>query len=190
MAGINLSQSIKEKQELARGNFFDRSFFMNVGVFLLVAGVYGGTEWYLGTFEAKLAAIETETAEKRASLKSREADQVADIQARLETITGRLEAEPSPEKAFSDLEQSTLPTIRLTEYSRRESEDQLVIRGKTASLRYLAQQMLAYKKIPQVTSIHVETVRYNDAGEIEFELHLLMVSPSDQPVSTSTKSSL
>ncbi len=175
MAGINLSQSIKEKQELARGNFFDRGFFINVAIFLTVAVLYGGSYWYLGTVEATLTGLQAELVQRKAAMKNADSDAVTDFHVRLAAIGTGVQANPDPRDVLGALEQLTLPMIRVTGYERSRSGTAgvtLGIQGVTTNLRYLAQQMLAYKRMAGVTSVHVESVEYNDAGQIEFELAL------------------
>lgn len=177
MAGINLSQSIQEKQAIARGSFFDKGFFVNTAIFLLVAGLYGGSQWYLGTLEDELVTLQGDAATKTAGLKSKEADRAADLSTRLKTIGMSLEAGTEPKEALQELEQLTITNIKLTGYSYQESEQLLTIRGVTTNLKYLAQQMLSYKKIVGASSVHAESVKYNDAGQIEFELQLPLNAP-------------
>mgnify|MGYP003394285773 CR=1 FL=1 len=172
MAGINLSQSIQEKQAYARGSFFDKGFFINAGIFLLVAGIYGGSVWYLGTVESERDMLKQGLTQKATDLKGGEANQVADLHLRLEAIEKGLQSNPSSNEALQELEQRTLQTISVTNYSWSQSEDSITIEGVTSNLKYLAQQMLAYKKLPRVISVHAETVEYNRAGQVEFELSL------------------
>lgn len=181
MAGINLSQSIQEKQAIARGSFFDKGFFVNAAIFLLVAGLYGGSEWYLGTLETELATLQTDVVGKTAGLKSKEADRATDLAVRLKTIETNLQFGSEPQDAFRELERLTIPNIKLTGYLYRESERLLIIQGMTTNLKYLAQQMLSYKKLAGVSSVHAETVQYNPTDQIEFELQLPLVAPATMP---------
>jgi hypothetical protein len=176
MAGINLSQSIKEKQALAQGSFFDRGFLINVVIFLAVLGLYGGLHWYLGTLGEELSVLQAESKQKTAELKGANADVVTDFHARMTAIGTNLPLNPDPLDVLGELEQMTLPTIRLTEYARHQAKSELGVQGVTTNLKYLAQQMLAYKRAVGVTSVHVESVKYNDTGEIEFELLLPLTS--------------
>lgn len=177
MAGINLSQSIQEKQAIARGSFFDKGFFINTAIFLLVAALYGGSQWYLGTLETELVTLRAESAQKTAGLKNKEADRATDLSTRLKAIEANLQAGSDPKDAFQELEQLTVANIKLTGYLYREFEQELIIRGVTTNLKYLAQQMLSYKKLTGASSVHAESVKYNDAGQIEFELQLPIGTP-------------
>ncbi|MFZ1626690.1 MAG: hypothetical protein WAT81_02685 [Candidatus Moraniibacteriota bacterium] len=179
MAGINLSQSIQEKQAIARGSFFDKGFFINMTLFLIVVGLYGGSHWYLGTLEEEYTSLQGELSAKTAGLKNKESDRATDLSTRLKAISNNLEFVSDPKLAFEELEQLTIPNITVTSYLYQESESDLIIKGTTMSLRYLAQQMLNYKKIVNATTVHVENVTYNEKfGFINFELHISVAEPT------------
>ncbi len=178
MAGINLSQSIQEKQAIARGSFFDKGFFINTAIFLLVMGLYGGSQWYLGTLEDELVTLQSDATTKTAGLKGKEADRAADLSVRLKTMAINLEAGTEPKEVLQELEQLTIANIKLTGYLYRKSDQRIIVRGVTTNLKYLAQQMLSYKKTTGVSSVHAESVKYNDAGQIEFELQLPIDAPA------------
>jgi hypothetical protein len=181
MAGINLSQSIQEKQALARGKFFDRGLFVNLSVFLLVAAAYGGSTWYLGTVEDELTTLQASAVEKLASLKGASVNRVADVRYRIDTIDDNLKANLDPGSAFADLERSVLPTIRITAYEYQPETGNIALGGVTASLRYLAQQMLALKNLKGVQSVHAENVTYAENGQIEFDLSLVVGGAAETP---------
>lgn len=179
MAGINLSQSIQEKQAIARGSFLDKGFFINVAIFLVVAGIYGASQWYLGTLEDKLVMLQADSVQKAAGLKNADANSATDMRIRLSAIATNLQSEPDPNGAFQELEQTTVPMIRVTDYAQDQGDSTIIIQGVTTSLKYLAQQMLSYKKITGVISVHVADVKYNDVGQIEFKLHLSVTPKSE-----------
>ncbi len=167
MAGINLSQSIQEKQALARGKFFDRGLFVNIAIFLLVVAAYGGSTWYLGTIEEELVVLQVSSAEKLAGLKGPSVNRVADVRSRIDTIDENLKANPDPGVVFAGLERVVLPAIRITEYTHRQTEGLITVGGVTSSLRYLAQQMLSLKKLDGVQTVHAESIKYADDGQID-----------------------
>lgn len=181
MSGTNLSQSIQEKQALARGTFFDKGFFINLTIFLLVVGLYGGARWYLGNLNDALLALQEEAATKTAGLESEAADRATDLSVRLKAIAINLEAEIEPEDAFQELERFTITNVRLTGYAYAVSEGTLSMKGVTANLKYLAQQMLSYRKMTGVASVHVKDIKYTDAGQVEFALELPLSVPVTTP---------
>jgi hypothetical protein len=173
MGSINLSQSIQEKQALARGKFFDRGFFINLSVLILIVGVYGGSVWYLGELKDELASLQASSAEKTATLNGPIVNRSVDIRERIDTAMRNQAVNPDPQAAFSDLERATLSAIQIREYRQIEEEQLIVVVGITDSFRYLAQQMLAFKNLESVASVHVEEVGYDkETKRIEFELSL------------------
>lgn len=179
MASINLSQSIQEKQALARGKFFDKGFFINLTILLIIAGVYGGTIWYLGKLQDELASLQASSAQKTATLSGPAVNRAVDIRERIDAVTKNQEINPDPERAFSALEKATLSTIQIRGYSQIEEDQSVTVTGITESLRYLAQQMLSFKNLEGVQSVHVEEVGYNEeTKKIEFEITLQRSIPA------------
>lgn len=184
MGSINLSQSIQEKQALARGKFFDRGFFINLSILILIAGAYGGSIWYLGKLDKELAALRATLAEKTISLKDPEisssVDRAVDIHERLGAITINQAVNLNPNSIFSDLEKASLESIQITAYIRSDAERAIEVSGTTDNLRFLAQQMIAFKRIEEIDSIHVDEVTYDeDSRKIQFTLHLTVTEPND-----------
>lgn len=178
MTSINLSQSIQEKQALARGNFFDAGFFINLTIFVLVLAAYGGTVWYDGKLSDQLLNLKKEIAEKTVGMSGEDADRAKDLQTRLIAIDENLLNPSDPKEMLSILERHSLPTIRLTRVAQSQSTGALGIKGVTSNLRYLAQQMLVYKQLPNVLTVHTGGVSYNKEGLIEFEVRLDFAKPA------------
>jgi Tfp pilus assembly protein PilN len=166
MAGINLSQSIQEKQALARGSLFDRGFFANIGFFLLVLIIWGGTNWYAGKLTDELTVLQQEV------------NRIADFRDRLDTIEENLDSQPDPRSVFQELERYVVPTVRLTRFAYQQEDRRILIDGITDNLRYLAQQMLSFKRLSGVERVHAALVEYNKDGKLEFNL-ILTLSPSE-----------
>jgi hypothetical protein len=178
MAGINLSQSIQEKQALARGSLFDRGFFANIGFFLLVLIIWGGTNWYAGKLTDELTVLQQENAQKTSGLKGDEVNRIADFRDRLDTIEENLDSQPDPRSVFQELERYVVPTVRLTRFAYQQEDRRILIDGITDNLRYLAQQMLSFKRLSGVERVHAALVEYNKDGKLEFNL-ILTLSPSE-----------
>lgn len=172
MAGINLSQSIQAKQAQAKVRFFDQGLIAMVGVLALLLITYGGTRWYLNRLEKRVASLETEVTERTASLKGKEVDRVADFVERLGYISTHMQEGPDPSSLLGQLEQMTLPAVRLTAFEYGTEEPRTRIEGETNSLKEVAQQMMVYKQLPGIAEVTVERVEYNKEGRIIFTLVL------------------
>lgn len=168
MAGINLSQSLLEKQAQARGQFFDRSLLFTFGGLIFILAVFGGLHWYVGRLESKAQAIDTAIAEKTASLRGSEVNRLIDFSYRLNLIGDHLVTEPDPTAALQQIEAYTLPTVRLTGYAYKQEEGEISIDGLANSLKEVAQQMLAFKNIADVTHIKVDKIEFDKNGKIAF----------------------
>lgn len=175
MAGINLSQSLQEKQTLARGKFFDRGLLFTIVGFVLLLMVFGGLRWYVGTLDKKMIELDRAVAEKTASLRGKEVNRIVDFSRRLEAIDKHLALEPDPTSMFRQLEMHTLLTVQLTgyEYDRRTGE--IKLHGSSNTLKEVAQQMLAFKNIDGVSKITVENIDYGKDGKVKFSFKLIQV---------------
>lgn len=172
MAGINLSQSLQEKQAQARGRFFGLSFFLIIGGFVFLLGVFGGIRWYVASLEKKMQAMEQSIVEKTASLRGKEVNRVADFVRRIGIIKEHLRTEPDPVVTFRQLEMYTLPTVRLTTYKYDRTTNVTTLGGEANTLKEVAQQMLAFKNIEGTERITVERIEYDEAGKVVFSFVL------------------
>lgn len=170
MAGLNLSQALEEKQARAHGQFFDKSFFMGIIFLAVTFAVFGGVRWYLAVLERNLANVESEIASKTATLEKGEARRVADLRDRLDTITTHLATTSDPATLFANVESVTLPSVRLTTYEEDWEKGAMTLEGVTDNLKFVAQTMLALKRILPGSEVSVDSVTYDDTGKVEFRL--------------------
>lgn len=183
MAGINLSQSLQEKQTLAKGKFFDRSFVFTMIGFALLLGVFGGLRWYVGSLDKKMLELDQTITEKTASLRGKEVNRIMDFSRRLETINKHLTVEPDPTAMFRQLEMHTLLTIQLTGYEYDREVGEIKLHGSSNTLKEVAQQMLAFKDVDGVDKITVENIDYGTDGKVKFSFKLLQAKPVVEPSS-------
>lgn len=178
MTGINLSQSLQDKQAQAKGTFLDRGFFINITILLVTAMAYGGVHWYLGTLVQKIAAVQQKIDAKRPDLQGKEADRVADLQRRITFATAALDRESDPGAIFSQLEQATIAEVRLTKYEEKLADNKVVVEGVTGSLKDLARAVVAYRQAATFQTFSIDSVEYNKEGTINFGLSIMKTSPS------------
>ena len=184
MAGINLSQSLQEKEAHARWSFFDKGFFISFSIFLVAAITYGGVFWYQTSLEKKVTGLQNQITEKQARLKGSEVERVVDFRERLDMIGKNLDSQPDPTDLFSVLEGSVIPSIRLTRYRENWVDRTVEIDGVTDNFKFLAQEMLALKKNEGFSKVAVSKVEFKDEGKLEFSLVI------DRTKEETTKTSL
>lgn len=178
MAGINLSQSLQEKETRARGKFFDRGFWFTIIGLVLLLAVFGTLRWYAGSFDAKMLELDRAVTEKTASLRGKEVNRIVDFSRRLETIDKHLSLEPDPVAMFRQLEMHTLLTIQLTGYEYDRGAGEIKLHGSSNTLKEVAQQMLAFKNIDGVSKITVENIDYDEDGKVKFSFTLIQIKPA------------
>lgn len=170
MAGINLSQSLQEKELQARGSFLDKGFYINLGILVFVLVVFGGTEWYLHILDNNIADLDAQALAKTTQLKGSQADRVSDLSERFTGIGVNIASEPDPGKLFGRLEGAILPSVRLMNYEENWEDGNVKLEGVTDNLKNLAQQMLSLKRVDGFQKVSVDKVFFNTANRVEFSL--------------------
>lgn len=172
MAGINLSQSIQERQAAAQVRFFDRGLIgglIMLGVLMLVAG---GVYWYANRLTQEMTVLDAMVAEKSAALTGSRIDRVVDFDDRVQHIQKHAKTESDPTSFFRLVEENTLPTIRLTLLRFDRGQSKLFLAGEARTLKEVAQQMLVVKQLQDVSEVQVERITYSESGFIDFSLML------------------
>lgn len=172
MGGINLSQSIQEKQAIARGRIFDKGFFINLSILILVLILYGGSQWYISRLTNELSTLQQTSIGKTATLTNEKVNRIADFRNRADMIVQELQHQDDPSTYLSELEQAMLPTIRLKDYRFVREDNLLTLTGVAQDFRSVAQEMLALKKLSQTVSIHTDKIGYNSDHELEFSFQI------------------
>ncbi len=172
MSGINLSQSIQEKQAQAQVKFFDRGLVVGIVILILVAIVAAGLRWYVGTLETRMTELDTLIAQKTATLKGQSIDRLVDFSERIKAIDEHIKSEPNPTDILKILEDNTLTSIQLTSFRYSRMEHEVSVSGMTRSLKEVAQQMLVLKNLDIAEDVSVEGIVYDESGNIKFSLKM------------------
>lgn len=186
MPGINLSQSIQEKQEQARVKFFDQGLVLTVGGFMVLLIAFGGVRWYSSSLDKQLEEKRTTITQTTAQLKGPNVNRIVDFSFRLKVIEAALKYEEDPTVLLRSLEQTVLPTVRLTEFQyaffENQEQPKITVQGITKTLKEVAQQMVAFKKMNKVEQVTVENIEYNDDDTIDFTLELEQAKVDIDPI--------
>lgn len=170
MSGINLSQSIQEKQAQAQVKFFDRGLVAGIVILVLIAIGTVGIRWYVGTLETKMTELDTLITQKTATLKGQSIDRLVDFSDRMIAISDHIKSEPNPVDIFNFVEENILTSIRLVDFRYNRTNHRVFVEGIAPSLKEVAQQMLVFKSADTVESVHVESIVYDETGVIKFAL--------------------
>lgn len=171
MAGINLSQSMQESRQVKKKkNLFDMGFIGSLILFLIVAGLWGGLEWYIRDINQKIAALDSTMAESAGKLSGKNANQVSDIADRIMLISRSSEDIVDPQSLLAELESLMVPEVVLTKYDYNKGERLITVAGTTDNFKYLAQQILALKTKDTFSNIKVNKIERTKDGKISFEL--------------------
>ena len=172
MAGINLSSSTSGGEKSVRSSgSFDKSFVFFTVLFLLTALLFGGTRYYIKTLDAKRVALDVKLAESSAQLQGKAVDRVASFDKRLTLVGEQLrDRSVDSQKLLSQLENLTVPNVKLKKYEYSEAEKYVMVEGETENFKYIAQQIISFKSDALFSGITVESLTRTKEGRIAFSL--------------------
>lgn len=163
MAGINLSQSVVEKQVQEPVNK-NRGIGMMLGLFVLTLLVWGGVAageaYYTKQAEARNALMES----KKLELSGPGVSAVADAAARLSLVDAGVASRIHPQAILTALESAILPSIRLEEFTYEDATGMVQITGIAPGYKEVAQQIMALKTSARFSSTEVVSLGHEEGS--------------------------
>lgn len=163
MAGINLSQSVVEKQVQEPVNK-NRGVVMMLGLFALTMLVWGGVAageaYYTKQAEARNALMES----KKLELSGPAVSAVADAAARLSLIDTGMTSRIHPQAILTALESAMLPSIRLKAFAYDDATGMVQITGIAPGYKEVAQQIMALKTSARFSSTEVMSLGHEEGA--------------------------
>lgn len=168
MAGINLSQSVVEKQVQEPVNK-NQGVIMMLGLFALTMLVWGGVTageaYYTKQAEARNALMES----KKLELSGPAVSAVADAAARLSLIDAGMASRIHPQAILTALESAILPSIRLEVFAYDDATGMVQITGVAPGYKEVAQQIMALKTSARFSSTEVLSLEHKEGtAEVKF----------------------
>lgn len=169
MAGINLSTQAYGGEKKKR-SFFDRGFVFSVVLLVIILGVWGGIRYFLFTLNRDITALESQITDSKNELEGEQVDRVLNFDIRKKGIETNMGTNIDVAKHFQDLEAVVIPSVRLTQYALNQNTGAIVISGETSDYKYLAQQLISFKKQAEYSNIRVDRITTTESGDISFTL--------------------
>ena len=167
MAGLNLSSSTPEKNQEQSGIF--RGSFLVVIIFSCMLLLWGGMQWYLKTLDDTIASKEALLTENSSKLTGENVDRVVSFDSRLTLAKKQVTENALETKIYLDqLESLVIPSIQITKYELNKKDNVVLVEGETDNFKYVAQQLISFKKDPLFAGIYVSTLKKNAEGRIIF----------------------
>ena len=168
MSGINLSQSVVEKQVQEPVNK-SRGIGMMLGLFALTLLVWGGVTageaYYTKQVEEQNLLMES----KKLELSGPGMSAVADAAARLSLVDDGVSARIHPQAILTALESAILSSIRLEEFSYEDATGIVRITGIAPGYKEVAQQIMALKTSARFSSTKVVSLGHGkDSTGVSF----------------------
>ncbi len=174
MATFTMSSQRNFVQAAPPKNIFDKAFVFAISLIVLVGGIWATEYLLIYLADKKIAEYQATSAARLDSLDAKDVQAVHDITSRLATISRYGENRLPMEMLLMSLEKNTIPQVRLTEYEYK-SDGAMALKGTTTDYRFVAEQILRYRKDPVFATAEVTATDRTEDGLVSFSI---LVAPT------------
>lgn len=180
MAGINLSQSITEKQ-VQEPQESKKGTYLVLGLFALTLLSWGGVTAANSVYDKKIEQQNSLIASKKTELSGEMVNEVADVDARLSLVEANIAARVHPQAILLALEGALLPAVRLTAFEYDDKTRGVTLTGVAPGYKEIAQQVMALKSSVQFAETDIVSLaKEKDASSILFTFESKWVEPKNK----------
>lgn len=170
MPGVNLSQSMNEEEQSEERSFFDTGIILSLLVMLITGAAWGGISFYIASLDKKIAAVDGDLTASTAQLQGEGVDRVADFDTRLKYFMANKESFSDVQDIVQRMEKSIIPGIVLTKFEYNPGDKMILIDGRCAEFRKLAEQIMSLKAEQIFSQVKVDKIDRDDTNQIVFSL--------------------
>mgnify|MGYP003419282575 CR=1 FL=1 len=171
MLGVNIEQSQPEEETKPKHRgFFDTGTIISIALISLSLLGWGGTRYYIGTLNAKIADAEATLNLDLPKLSGEQVDAISDFESRLVFFGANKNGLYEPVETLKKVEAAMVPGVVLTSYKYDHAEGLTTIEGTTDDFRKLAEQILGFKSQKVFSHVHAQNIGRNNLGQITFTL--------------------
>jgi len=175
---MNLAQASQQQQrKSSEGRHIGKGLFFLFSVLAGMLAIWGGLTYYESRLSGEIDDVSARIAEERQGMSQDKIDAVADFQFRMDGIAVGQSASADPEKLLSSVESSVLPGILLSKYTFNSTSRKIEMTGEAESFRTVVQQMTVLKKLPEVGTLSVLSLKRDGKGLIEFSFVITLGQP-------------
>ena len=177
MPGINLSQSATQNEQtyVALGKtWFGARLLWSFILILLAASIWGGLTYYEGRLQAEINDIMISINRVKQGFSGKDVNRVADFSFRIDLFGKNLSNRVDPSKLLTALQETVLDGVVLLKYTYNHDTRMIEIGGTADSFQSLAQQLVSFRKLPDLVRLSVDSAKRNDVGAIDFSMKITL----------------
>lgn len=169
MAGINLSAGVTTAGTRKKSSL-DTGFIVAVILVVVILAVWGGIRYFMFTTDKQITSLETQITEANDDLQGEQVDRILAFDTRMVGIEESAKTNEDVAVRLTSLEGLVIPSVRLTDYRFDHNDGTVTIAGVTSDYKYLAQQLISFKKQTEYGGMRVDKITNTEAGDISFIL--------------------
>lgn len=134
----------------------DKGIYVSLGVLIVVFLIYGGLKAGTWLVDSKQKTVAGQIAVESRNLEGREADKVADFQARLAKIGDNVSSKKDPNEVLGKIGQSVVPGSVAS--SLESASGSLTVKFSEDNFQVAAKQVLSFKKSDYFSNVRVTDI--------------------------------
>jgi len=148
-------------------------FWFSLFIFIVIVTLFFVFEWQTKNAKAQLKEIEAQLEQLGTPEQKALKEAIYDYKRKIDDFPVLLNNHQTPSKLFALIENNIHPDVWFLSFEFLRDKNQMTLSGQAKSLLALAQQVLAFEKIPQIKELTVSNIGVNKEGDIEFELSIV-----------------
>ena len=178
MPGINLSQSATQNEQARAGTsgrlWIGARLIWSAVLILIAVAIWGGLTYYDGRLQSDIDGMTSTIREKEKGFSGEDVDRVADFVLRTGLLEQNLTGKADASSMLTDLQGVMLDSVVLSKYSYDKAAGIVEMSGTADSFRGLAQQLVAFRKLPKFSSLSVGNAKRLDGGTVDFDVKVTL----------------
>jgi len=166
---IPQEKKVAEKESILVALFFWFSLF----IFIVVTTLFFVFGWQTKKAKAQLQEIEAQLEQLGTPEQKALEEAIYDYKRKIDDFPVLLNNHQTPSKLFTLIEENIHPDVWFLSFKFLRDKNQVSLSGKAKSLLALAQQILAFEKIPQIKELTTSNIGVSEEGAIKFELSII-----------------
>jgi len=158
MTTINLyQQSAQESQSNKKSIFLSGGFLYSVALLLVVLIMYGGMSMYNSYLDKRNTAIQDQVSQQRSSFSGQDAaDQVTDMQTRLDIISKNIASQPMMADQLHNLANDMVSGVAVASY--KQEGNKFTVDFLSSNFSDISRQILNLKQSKDFTNVAVASL--------------------------------